>query len=133
MQMSHGRSTGELRQFETRRGGREGQRAQLKERIAQLRQEITGLDAQFASKIGQIEWIGKELAGVRELWQKNLIPYTRLSSLERERERLGGERGQLIASIAQSRGKISEIELQILQIDQDLRTEVGRELADIRG
>lgn len=34
--------TGELRQFETRRGGREGQRAQLKERIAQLRQEITG-------------------------------------------------------------------------------------------
>ena len=31
-----------------------------------------------------------------------------------------------------ARGKISELELQILQIDQDLRTEIGKELAEIR-
>ena len=35
--------------------------------------------------------------------------------------------------MAQSKGKISETELQIIQIDQDLRTEVGKELAEIRG
>jgi membrane fusion protein, type I secretion system len=124
--------TGEQRQFEIRRTSREGQKAQLRERMVQLRQEIGGYEAQITSKDKQIEWVGKELVGVYELWEKNLIPYTRVTSLEREKERLVGERGQLIASIAQSKGKIAEIELQILQVDQDMRTEVGKDLAEIR-
>ena len=124
--------TGEQRQFEIRRTSREGQKAQLRERIIQLRQEISGYEAQITSKDKQIEWVGKELVGVYELWEKNLIPYTRVTSLEREKERLVGERGQLLASIAQSKGKMAEIELQILQVDQDMRTEVGKDLAEIR-
>jgi HlyD family secretion protein len=124
--------TGEGRQFEIRRTSREGQKAQLRERMIQLRQEIGGYEAQIASKDKQIEWVGKELVGVYELWEKNLIPYTRVTSLEREKERLVGERGQLMAAIAQSKGKIAEIELQILQVDQDMRTEVGKDLAEIR-
>jgi HlyD family secretion protein len=44
-----------------------------------------------------------------------------------------GEKGALVSSVAQTKGKITETELQVLQIDQDLRTEVGKELADIRG
>jgi membrane fusion protein, type I secretion system len=124
--------TGEQRQFEIRRATRAGQKAQLRERMVQLRQEITGYEAQIISKDKQIEWVGKELVGVYELWEKNLIPYTRVTSLEREKERLVGERGQLTASIAQSKGKIAEIELQILQVDQDMRTEVGKDLAEIR-
>jgi HlyD family secretion protein len=123
---------GELRQFETRRVARDGQKAQLRERTVQLRQEIGGYDAQIASKEKQIDWITKELVGVTELWEKNLIPYTRLTSLERDKERLVGERGQLIAAIAQAKGKIVETELQILQVDQDMRTEIGRDLAEIR-
>ena len=124
--------TGEQRQFEIRRTSREGQKAQLRERMIQLRQEISGYEAQITSKDKQIEWVGKELVGVYELWEKNLIPYTRVTSLEREKERLVGERGQLMAAIAQSKGKIAEIELQILQVDQDMRTEVGKDLAEIR-
>ena len=42
-----------------------------------------------------------------------------------------GERGQLLASIAQTKGKISETRLQILQVDQDLLTDAGKELRDI--
>ena len=56
-----------------------------------------------------------------------------MTALEREQARLEGERGQLVAAIAQSKGKIAETEIQILQIDQDMRTEVGKDLADIRG
>ena len=124
---------GEERQFEIRRTSREGQKAQLRERIAQLRQETGGYEVQIVSKDKQIEWIGKELVGVNELWEKNLIPYTRVTNLEREKERLIGERGQLVATIAQSKGKMAETELQILQVDQDMRAEVGKDLADIRG
>jgi HlyD family secretion protein len=125
--------TGELKQFETRRAAREGRRAQLKERIAQLKEEIGGYEAQIRSKDNQITWIIKELEGVQELWKKNLVPYTRVTALERDKERLEGERGQLVATIAQTKGKITETELQILQIDQDMRTEVSKDLADIRG
>jgi HlyD family secretion protein len=123
---------GELRQFEIRRGARDGQKAQLRERTVQLRQEIGGYEAQIASKEKQIDWITKELVGVNELWEKNLIPYMRVTSLERDKERLAGERGQLIAAIAQGKGKITETELQILQVDQEMRTEVGKDLAEIR-
>jgi membrane fusion protein, type I secretion system len=123
---------GERKQFEVRAAARAGQRGQFTQRIGQLREEITGYEAQIASKISQVEWITKELAGVTELWQKNLVPYTRVTTLEREKARIEGERGQLVAAIAQSKGKITETELQILQIDQDMRTEVGKDLAEIR-
>ena len=123
---------GERKQFDMRRTAREGKRAQLKERIAQLRDEVRGNESQIDSKKKQVDWVAKELAGVHDLWSKNLIPYARLTALEREKERLEGERGQLIAAIAQARGKITETELQILQVDQDMRSEVGKDLAEIR-
>src|SRR3954469_12583505 len=125
--------TGEQKLFETRRSARQGQKAQLKERVGQLQEQISGLNDQIVAKKREIALIGDELKGVRELWQKNLIPIQRVTALERDGARLEGERGALISSIAQTKGKITETELQILQIDQDLRTEVGKDLAEIRG
>jgi HlyD family secretion protein len=124
---------GEAELFEIRRKTREGLKAQLLERVSQSEEEIGGLIAQVASKDKQVEWIKKELEGVRELWAKQLVQFTRVTTLEREQARLEGERGQLVASIAQSKGKIAETKIQILQIDQDMRTEVGKDLAEIRG
>ena len=69
---------------------------------------------------------------MRDLWRKNLIPITRVTALERDGARLEGERGQLIATVAQGKGKISETELQIIQLDQNLRSDAAKELADIR-
>ena len=123
---------GEQRLFEIRRAAREGQIAQLRERVAQLKEQVQGLADQVGAKKREIELIGQELKGVRELWSKNLIPITRVTALERDAARLEGERGSLVSTIAQTKGKMTETELQILQIDQDLRTEVGKDLAEIR-
>jgi HlyD family secretion protein len=120
------------RLFNIRRKAREGQKAQLEKRIAQLRQEVTGLEAQQAAKANEIEWIRKELDGVTSLWQKNLVQFTRVVVLQRDLAKAEGDRGQVIASMAESKNKIAETELQIIQIDQDLRAEVGKELATIR-
>lgn len=122
----------ERRLFDLRRLAREGQKAQLKERSAQLRDEIMGYTGQVEAKKKEVDFIHKELEGVRELWQKNLVPITRLTALERDTARLEGERSQLAGMIAQAKGKISEIELQAIQIDQDLRTEVGKDLIEAR-
>ncbi|KMO42909.1 hemolysin secretion protein D [Methylobacterium tarhaniae] len=125
--------SGEETLFAARVASREGQKAQLRERVAQLRQEIAGLTEQAAAKEREIALIGTELVGVRELFAKNLVPFGRVTALERDAARLQGERGQLVAAMASARGKITETELQILQVDGDMRTEVGKELAEIRG
>jgi len=123
----------ERKLFNLRRTARNGQKAQLRERTAQLQEEITGLTAQQISKDKEIALIERELAGVRELWKQNLVQLTRLTALEREAARLDGERGQLIAAAAQAKGKIAETTLQILQIDQDIASDVAKELREVDG
>jgi HlyD family secretion protein len=124
---------GEEKLFESRRTARTGQRAQLRERVAQTNEEIRGLSAQLAAKESELGLIGKELAGVAELYSKNLVSISRYTLLQREQARVQGERGQFIADIARARGKISETELQIVQLDQDFRTEVLKDLREAQG
>jgi HlyD family secretion protein len=124
---------GEEKLFESRRAARTGQRAQLRERIAQLNEEIRGVTAQLAAKESELDLIGKELAGVAELYRKNLVSISRYTLLQRDQTRLQGERGQLIADTARARGKISETELQIIQVDQDFRTDVLKDLREAQG
>jgi len=124
---------GETRLFSSRVKGREGQKAQLAERVMQVGEEIKGLTQQAGAKDREIAFIQTELTGLRGLFAKNLVPLSRVTVLERDAARLEGERGQLIAQMASAKGKVAEIELQILQIDQDMRNETGKDLAEIRG
>jgi len=110
---------GENRLFTVRKDARDGQKSQMTD-------EIEGTEVQRQARVSQIEWIKKELEGVNTLWKQNLVPYTRVTTLEREASRLEGERGQLISQVAQTREKI-------VQVDQDMRAEVGKDLGDIRG
>lgn len=123
---------GESRLFAARQASRDGQRAQLSERVSQLQEEIAGLGEQVAAKSREIRLIGDELKGVHDLYAKNLVPLSRVTALERDAARLEGERGQLVASTASAMGKIAETRLQILQVDAEMRTEVGKDLADIQ-
>lgn len=118
--------------FSLRVNARNGQKAQLKERIAQLDKELSGLAEQIEAKSEEVTLIEEELKGVLELWKKQLIQITRVTALKRDGARLKGERGQLIASKASTSGKINETELQIIQIDEDVRSKVAEELSDVR-
>lgn len=121
---------GEQSLFDFRHQARSGQRSQLRERIAQLTEETAGLTEQRQAKRREIELIQVELEGVRDLWNRKLVSIDRMTELERDAVRLEGEHGQLTAGIAQVKGRAAEIELQIIQIDQDLRSEVATELRE---
>jgi membrane fusion protein, type I secretion system len=116
--------------FKARADSRRSQRELLRGRIDQLNEEIVGLDAQIKSKQTQFDLIGQELEGVQTLYKEHLTPLTRLTSLQREAARLDGERGQLVSTIAQTRGKINESELQLVKLDQDFRAEVMKDLRE---
>lgn len=122
---------GEASLLAARRGAINGQLSQLKERVAQIGEEIRGLEAQAESKREQIRLIQHELEGVRDLYKKNLVPLSRQTQLEREAARLLGENGQHTADMARAKGRITETELQMIQLGQEQRREVATELRDV--
>jgi membrane fusion protein, type I secretion system len=122
--------TNESKLFDVRVNGRAGQKAQLRERIVQLNEEIAGLSAQEKAKDKEIELVEKELSGVRDLYDKHLVQLARLTTLERDAARLSGERAQYIAQRAQAKGKITETELQIIQVDKDMVSDVSKDLRE---
>jgi HlyD family secretion protein len=123
---------GERTLFQARRTAREGQRQQLRQRIDQVREEIAGLSAQETARRRQVQLIERELVDIRDLFARNLVPRTRLVELEREAARLAGDVGQFVSERARAEGRITESELQILQIDQELRREVSTELREVQ-
>lgn len=114
--------------FHFRRDLRTSKKEQLKERISQYDYEIEGYQAQISAFEQALKVLDDELASLRPLYSRKLVSVQRLSALEREAATFAGDRGEAIAAAAQAAGRIAEARLQILQIDQDFKAEVGREL-----
>ena len=121
---------GERQLFSLRRAARVGQKDQLSKRVDQLKEELTGYESQEKAKAREMELIKEQLVGARELYAKQLMPVTRFTELQRDAARLEDEHGVLIATMAQIKGKISETELQILQVDRDLNSDIGKEMRE---
>jgi HlyD family secretion protein len=122
----------EKRLFDFRRQSRDGKKAQLRERVTQYKHEIEGLKAQESAYRQGMEVLDKEIASLNGLRQQGIVSDQRLNSLRTQLATFGGERGEKIAYQAQSAGRITETRLQMLQIDQDLKTEVGQELREVQ-
>lgn len=123
----------EVTLFESRRAAREGLKLQLRERVSQLREEIKGLTAQQSARRRELSYAEAELDGLEELDGKSLVSTPRITAARRNVAQLEGDIAQVVSATAQAKGKIAEIELQVLQLDQQLKTEVGRELRDQQG
>ncbi|MDF1586451.1 HlyD family type I secretion periplasmic adaptor subunit [Marinimicrococcus flavescens] len=122
---------GEISLFASRRTAREGEVAQLRAQIGQLGDEAAGLTAQIEAKTAELAVIAEEIAGLTQLYDKGLTPVTRLRAMQRERIGIEGDRGRLQAERARSRGRLSETELQIIQLDQKMRAEVIEQLREL--
>jgi HlyD family type I secretion membrane fusion protein len=123
---------GEIDLFLARATTLEGKTDILRQRIAQLEQQIVGLDAQQAANVAQIGLIEEELEGLRALLAKGDVAKPRLLELERRQAGLMGERGQHIAEIARARDGIIETQLQIIQIRNDFQEEAATQLHGIQ-
>ena len=120
----------ETAEFNKRKSSLNGQTDVLQSRITQIGDEIHGAELEKQSAEGQIDFINKELVGLRELEEKKLIPVARLYATEIERERLQGVIGASIAQIAKSNGEIGEYKIQIQQLQQKFQEDVAKTLAE---
>lgn len=121
----------ERRLYENRKAVRESKKRQLEQRVRQLRDEISGMEAERAANLREQGMVDEELIRFRSLHERGLMEKSRLSTLERQATDIDGDIGRLMAGIAGVEAKISETALQILQIDEQWSEEVGSDLREM--
>ena len=118
--------------FETRSAAQQSRADILRQRIAQLEEEIIGFESQIDSQNRQIGLIESEVEDVQELVDRGLERRARLLALQRQQADIEGAVGANEASIAQARQSIGETNLQILNLNTDRQDEIANELNQVR-
>lgn len=118
--------------LKARLASREGRKAQLYEQIKRIEERMSGLVAQRAAKSIEVNLVSEELQDISMLSEKGLVQKSRVTGLKRDKARLEGERGGFVSELSQAAQTISERKIQILQIDEEMRSEVVEQLQGLR-
>ena len=110
----------------------ESETEQLEKRKAQVQSQIVGIEAQEASLARQLELIEEELANQQSLLERGLTQAGTVLNLERNTASLGGQIGELAAQKAEAEARITETEIEILQLTTGRREEAITRLRDLR-
>ncbi len=109
-----------------------GKTGQLREQIAQLDHQIEGLEIQLTAANRQYDVIAERTADMEGLYAKNLVEAGQIATLRLQLASAEGEKGRLMAEIAQTRATIAEKQLQIEQITTDFTQRALDELQRTR-
>jgi HlyD family type I secretion membrane fusion protein len=102
---------GQSRLFRARQTSVSNELMQISRQIDQMRQKITGVDAQLSTSQTLLSLLTKDLDRVENLFRQKLVSATRVSEVTREKARIEGEIGRLIAVKAEARKRVSELEI----------------------
>jgi len=122
---------GQEKLFNARRIAAFGQVDQLQQRIAQFKDQITGLNSLISSKENQAMKIREEADAKRTLVEKGWLARPVILTLEREELRLKGDVANHQSEIARLNNSISETDVQILQLTRERQAEVLTELRQV--
>lgn len=116
-----------------RRASLLGRQDLLRQRIAEIEEEIAGLHAQAASRARQLSIIEEEIKTVGYLVKKGLTPKPRLLALQREQAELMGQQATTRAAIARSHQSIGEAMQRIVQLDVEWQEDISTRLNEVAG
>jgi HlyD family secretion protein len=123
---------GQRNLFLARRQSLSQETRQLEEQKRQIENQIVGVEAQREALDIQLELIVEEATDLRDLLSRGLVPAGRVLELGREEARLRGEIGNLTARIAEARGRIAGINIEIIKLTDRRREEAITTLRDLR-
>ena len=118
--------------FGSRLESRRAQQNVLRQRIAQLHEQIVGLTDQIDAQTTQLTLIGDEIKGIEWLVKKGLAPRPRLLALQRNQAQIAGEMAQNQAAIAQAEQAIGGANLEIIGIDARHLDQVAAQLIGVQ-
>jgi len=104
--------------------------SQLRERILQLENQIEGLDALSKSKGSQIGILDKEFEAINSLAKDGYASESRVLTLQRQIEEIKGQQFEHQAETSRVRNTISEVRVQIGQINREFDQAVITELRE---
>lgn len=123
---------GQERLFQTRIYAAEQAVEQLQKQKAQIASQVTGIEAQQTALEEQLQLLNDELRDQQDLLDRGLAQASRVLALRREEARLRGSVGELTASAAESEGRITEIDLEILRLQTQRKEEAITQLRDVQ-
>lgn len=123
---------GQVSLFKARLESMSKETEQLAERRLQIESQIRGMEAQAKAEARQHDLIIIELKDQQSLLDRGLVPIARVLALQREEARLEGEIGRIEAAIAEARGQISAISIEILKMSDRRREDAISKLRDLR-
>jgi HlyD family type I secretion membrane fusion protein len=118
--------------FKARRETLTTQRGILRQRIAALQAEGTGLTAKIAAQGTQLRLVAEERDDVRGLYEQGLAKKARMLALERAVAEIEGDRADNRAKVARARQQITEAELKIAELNSNALNEVLKELREVQ-
>jgi len=123
---------GQKRLFAARQTTLNEEASSLNEQTNQVREQIRGLEGKLLAVRRQLALIQTELADQLTLLSKGLAQNNQVGLLQREEARLGGQIGGLTAEIAQNRGQIAVIGIEILRLKSKMREKAITTLRDLQ-
>lgn len=116
-------TAGETKLFEENRRILSSQREQLLLQAKQFDEQLRGFVAQSESNDREGGIVDQEIEKTERLLARNLVPITQKRDLMRQKARIEGTRGELAAKSAETMGRISEVKVKLLSLDQAARKE----------
>lgn len=119
---------GEQAMMTARRRQHETEATILRQKIAQLNEQMRGGKALLEGVQRQKELLEDEMRGARQLLASGYTPRTRVLGLERDLAKLEAERGGAASEIARAQEAIGEAELAIARLDRARVSEIADQL-----
>lgn len=117
--------------FKARREARIGQKTMMRQQIVQMGEQIQGLNAQMQSRIDQAEILEGSIERKQSAVDDGIVSLDSMDQLLQQLTQFAGDTGALRSQIAEVNSTIAQTELQIFQIDIDLRENVQAELRTV--
>lgn len=105
---------------------------QLGKQRNQIEDQIKGITAQEQALATQLDLIEQQLKSQQTLLDQGLAQMSSVLGLQREKARLTGQIGELVAARAQAEGRITEIEIVGLKLGTSGREEAISQLRETR-
>lgn len=123
---------GQVRLFTARNTSLGQEVEQLGKRRGQISDQIMGIDAQLDALDQQVVLLGEELTSQQSLLDRGLAQAARVLALQRETASLQGSIGELLAQRAQAEGRMTEIDIETIQLSAQRREEAITRLRDLQ-
>ncbi len=121
---------GQEKLFKARRETLNAQANQLVQQVAQLEDDIKGMEAQKRAKERQFRLTNKQVNDLIDLFRRGLVTRQRIADLRYTVADLEGQISQFSSQIAKTKAQIAEIQYRYLQEHQEFRRDVLAELRE---